>query len=291
MADLTSCLELKRDLLLAPYTTFGIGGPAKYAVIVRTASEMEELLNWARLGGERTLIIGRGSNLLLDQRGFDGLAIINRMEWCRAVSTQIEVGAGYSFALLGVRAARSGFSGLEFAAGIPGSVGGAVFMNAGAGGQETAQHLADVEVLTLAGDRMRLAREELNFSYRTSPFQTDGSIVLSATFQLKPSDRARDEQLISLRNRSASQPLQEKSAGCIFRNPPGRAAGKIIDECGLKGRMIGGAQVSYKHGNFIVNSGAATSSDVLSLIAHLKEEVLRLSGIFLEEEVRYIPYC
>ena len=199
------------------------------------------------------------------------------------------MGSGHSFSLLGVQTARKGLSGLEFASGIPASVGGAIFMNAGATGRETCESLHSVLYLHENGTQVDYQREELIFSYRTSPFQTMKGVILAARFLLRPSLTARQSQLKIIETRIRTQPYKDKSIGCIFRNPSKEiTAGALIDRCGLKGTLFGGAQVSQTHANFIVNKGAATSHDVLALIQHIQRHVFEQTGIHLEPEVRLV---
>lgn len=275
-------LKLQQNRSLFEFSTFGIGGRARLFTEVSTIEEMEEALSL----GHPYLIIGKGSNCLFSDQGFDGLAILNKIDFCEWKEGEVSVGSGYSFSLLGVQAARKGFSGLEFASGIPATVGGAVFMNAGANGKETCESLKSV--LYFDGKRQEFSREELAFSYRTSPFQKMKGAILSATFALTPDTLARQNQLKIVDYRMKTQPLKEKSAGCIFRNPPGASAGMLIEKSGLKGTSIGGAKVSEIHANFIVNTGKATSSEVLQLIQLVQEKVLEQTGISLESEIRLI---
>ena len=266
----------------------GVGGGAEYFVEVKSSSEMREALLWAKAHKIRPFILGKGSNLLFDDAGFAGLVILNQIAHFEQKGALFRVGAGYSFARLGIQTARLGFAGLEFACGVPGSVGGAVFMNAGAGGQETQEVLEEVEVVTFEGESKRLSRGDLPFSYRTSPFQKGGMAIVSATFRLREAEEARSEQLSYLSHRQKTQPLTDKSSGCIFRNPEGEAAGALIERCGLKGVSVGRATVSILHGNFIVNEGGATCEEVRQLIERVKGEVKKRAGVDLREEVRYI---
>lgn len=288
---MTMSNEPQENKLLSSLTTFGIGGPAKYFFAVRTAEELRTALAFCRESRQRYLILGKGSNCLFDDRGFNGVIIANRIEYLHRPSPSVfHAGAGYSFSLLGTQTARQGYSGLEFASGIPGSVGGAVFMNAGANGRETCESLQSVEFMTEAGELLQLQRSDLSFSYRTSCFQSMPGAIISASFQLDPIPAAREKQLKIIEYRKKTQPYGDKSAGCVFRNPECSAAGALIDQSGLKGLCIGGAQVSPIHANFIVNANHATAADVLALMEKIKEEVKQKTGIELESEVRWIPY-
>ncbi len=277
-------LLLQKNRFLSEFSTFGIGGPIRFFVEVSSVEEMEAAVSinipkW---------ILGKGSNCLFSEKGFDGLVILNKIDFCTWQETQVSVGSGYSFSLLGVQSARKGLSGLEFASGIPASVGGAIFMNAGANGQETCDTLQSV--VYYDQKREILQRKDLQFSYRTSPFQKMGGVILAATFNLTPKQTARALQLQIIDRRMHTQPLQEKSAGCVFRNPPGQSAGALIDRCGLKGATVGFAKVSEKHANFIINTGGARASDVLALIALVQQKVLEQTGIHLEPEIRVMDH-
>lgn len=283
--------HFKQDQLLSKLTTFGIGGYARYFVEVRTIHDMQEILQFCHHQNLPFFILGKGSNLLFDDRGFNGVVIANRIDFFTQPEESIfHVGAGYSFSLLGSQTARKGWSGLEFASGIPGSVGGAIFMNAGANGHEACECLLSVDFISNEGELQHLPREALSFSYRTSPFQSMKGAIVGATFKLAPLQSARQKQLEIIQYRTKTQPYSEKSAGCIFRNPVCQAAGALIDNANLKGQAIGGAKVSDKHANFIVNTGTATSQDVLTLIRLVQEKVKEQTGTDLESEVRYIPY-
>lgn len=275
-------LQFQKNRFLSEFSTFGIGGPIRDFVEVSTVEEMEEAFQC----NVPKLIVGKGSNCLFDDRGFDGLVIQNKIDFCHWGENEVIVGSGYSFSLLGVQTARKGLSGLEFASGIPATVGGAVYMNAGANGRETCDSLKSV--LYFDGARHEYPRGELTFAYRTSPFQRMNGVILSATFSLQLQPAARKSQLQIVDYRMKTQPLKEKSAGCIFRNPPGHSAGALIDQCGLKGTSVGGAKVSEIHANFIVNHASATARDVKELIHLVQEKVFQQTGVNLEPEVRMI---
>jgi UDP-N-acetylmuramate dehydrogenase len=274
-------LQFQNSRNLSEFSTFGIGGPIRFFVEVSSIEEMEEAY---RLDLPK-MIIGKGSNCLFEDRGFDGLVILNKIDFCIWHDSEVTAGSGYPFSLLGVRTARKRLSGLEFASGIPATVGGAVFMNAGANGWETCDSLKSV--LFFDGKQRReIIKSELSFGYRISPFQKMDGVILSATFSLKPFAGARKSQLQIVENRMKTQPLKEKSIGCIFRNPTGKSAGALIDQCGLKGMAVGGAKVSEMHANFIINYAKASSSDVKKLIRLVQEKVLEQTGVYLEPEIR-----
>lgn len=283
--------HLEVNYPLKNLSTFGIGGPAKYFTTVTTSNEMSEILRFCKQENMPYLILGKGSNCLFDDRGYNGLVVLNKIDFIDQVGeTLFRVGAGYSFSLLGVQTARKGLSGLEFASGIPGSVGGAVFMNAGANGNETKQTLISVDFINEQGELITFNAKELSFSYRHSPFQNMRGAITSASFQLKSNPDARQKQIEIVNYRKKSQPLKDMSAGCIFRNPQSGHAGALIDQCGLKGLSVGDAKVSEIHANFIVNRENATAQDVLRLIEHIKEQVKEKTGFTIEPEIRCIPF-
>ena len=291
MQVIAPSVELKQGKLLKDICTFGIGGPAQLYVEVRTYEEMQNALIYCQENNLPFFILGRGSNCLFDDRGFAGMIIHNKIDFKEEKPDGVfHVGGGYNFSLLGSQTARSGWSGLEFASGIPGSVGGAVFMNAGANGKETCESLVSVDFMRPNGGFQVMKKEDLQFSYRTSSFQTLRGAIVGATFALTASPEARQRQIEIITYRKNSQPYGDKSAGCIFRNPNCGHAGALIDKSGLKGKIIGGAKVSEMHANFIVNADNAQAKDVLELIEHIKKHVKDHSGIDLESEVRCIPY-
>jgi len=282
--------KYEKDKLLAPYSTFGIGGAAHLFCTVTTVEEMQNVLVDCERQKMPFLIIGKGSNCLFDDRGFNGCVILNKISFVHFDYPHVHVGAGYSFSLLGVQTARSGWRGLEFASGIPGSVGGAVYMNAGASGNETERYLSEVHFVDETGTLMIYPRQELTFGYRSSCFQQRKGAIVAATFTLEPFAEARAKQLSILSYRTRTQPYGEKSAGCVFRNPTGASAGALIEQSGLKGTRIGGAEVSTVHANFIVNKEQAKAEDVLALADHVRGIVKDKTGCDLELEIRLIPY-
>jgi UDP-N-acetylmuramate dehydrogenase len=277
---------------LSALTTLGIGGKAKYFISINQIEEMRQLIHFCHTEQLPYFILGKGSNCLFDDQGFDGLVISNRIDFIHyPAKDEVYVGAGYSFSLLGTQTARLGLSGLEFASGIPASVGGAVYMNAGANGRETCQSLHVVDFITEEGEYIQIPSTALDFSYRYSAFQKRRGAIVAASFKLTPSIAAREKQLEIIHYRKKTQPYKDKSAGCVFRNPaPTVSAGALIDQSGLKGKAYGGAQVSLMHANFLINAGGATAKDLLNLIELIKKEVKAHAGIELENEVRCIPY-
>ena len=286
-------LQFQQGRSLKEFSTFGIGGPIRLFAEISSIEEMEEVFcRYVQVEKIPFLIVGKGSNCLFDDHGFDGLVLLNKLNHCDWQENQVTVGSGYSFSLLGVQSARKGFSGLEFASGIPATVGGAIFMNAGANGAETCQFLQSVLFLTQEGEKICYQKKDLSFGYRSSSFQQMKGVILSATFLLEKSYEARGTQLKILDYRMRTQPYKEKSVGCVFRNPSSKMpAGLLIERCGLKGLQVGGAKVSEVHANFIVNADQATAKEVLELIEVIKIRVFEQTGVYLEPEIRVIGHA
>ncbi len=276
---------------LGPLCTLSIGGPARYLVEIRSVPEMQAVIKHCTKMQLPYFILGKGSNCLFSDQGFNGVVIVNKINFLQNPAPSLfHVGSGYSFSRLGVQTARLGWGGLEFASGIPATVGGAIFMNAGANGCETCDTVLTVDYIDENGELHTLKQEEMQFSYRNSIFQRLPGAIVTATFQLKPTQLARQRQLDIIAYRKATQPYNQKSAGCIFRNPHEGHAGKLIEECGLKGTHIGDAEVSMLHANFLINKGSATAQELLTLIEHVKQKVKQISGIELQSEICLIPY-
>ncbi len=290
MATVCFPFSVRKGIWLSRYSTFRIGGPARYFKEIQTVKEAQEVLPYLHKQNIPFIVIGKGSNCLFDDQGFDGFVVYNNIQGKEFLSeTLVKVYSGTSFAALGKTLVSSGYSGLEFAVGIPGSVGGAIFMNAGIGKQDVSSVLVEVEVITPEGEILSYPKEELDLGYRTSKFHTSQEFILSATFALTKDPLAMYRMKELLNHRLTTQPYQHPSLGCIFRNPPGSSAGALIDRAGLKGLSIGGAQISEKHGNFIINTGKATSGEVKELIQVIRGKMLSL-GVELKEEIRSIPY-
>lgn len=284
-------VQIREYIPLIPYSTFRIGGKARFFAEAHSIEQMQELFCFAKKLSIPLCVIGKGSNTLFDDRGYSGIIIINKMKKRGFNENSLYVEGGYSFSRLAQEMIKLGFSGLEFATGIPGSVGGAVYMNAGAHGCATEDVLESIHFLHSSGKIEQWDRKDLQFGYRYSSLQKLFGSILAATFTLCKQDiNSMELQKRNIRQRILSQPYKEKSCGCIFRNPPGITAGKIIDMCGLKGISIGNAAVSTIHANFIINRGSATSSDVLQLIQLIQSCALTRFDCRLELEIRYVPY-
>lgn len=276
---------------LSAYSTFRVGGAAAILVRPSSADELVFAVESAKRAGVRAVVVGNGSNLLFADAGFDGAVIVTTDMSCVNINgNRITADCGVSFTRLAMLARDAGLSGLEFAYGIPGTVGGAVFMNAGAYGGETSQVLLESRVYD--GTSVKTYdRDAHKLSYRHSAFaENDGLIVLESTFELIPGDRAEISEKMSsfMAARREKQPLEFPSAGSTFKRPPNNFAGKLIEESGLKGFTVGGAQVSEKHAGFVINRGGATAEDILELISHVRDTVLKDHDILLECEIKYV---
>lgn len=287
-------LGLRREVSLADFTTWKVGGRAQWFAEPDSATQLQALLAWAQAGGLSSRVIGAGSNLLVSDAGLEGLTVCNR----HLQGAELDPGEGLIEALAGEpvptlarRAARAGLAGLEWAVGIPGTVGGAVVMNAGAQGGCSAEVLESITVVnpTAPGEPFTLPASALAFAYRHSRLQHEPLVVLSARFRLSP---GHDPAVVSrrtsanLHSRTSTQPYQQPSCGSVFRNPEPHKAGQLIEALGLKGLSIGGAQVSPIHANFIVNTGAATAAEIDQLIGEVQRRVEAAHGLQLHPEVK-----
>ena len=284
-------LELRLKEPMAKHTSFRIGGAAEVMAFPKDRLELADVLKASDLLDCKCAILGAGTNVLAPDEGISGLVIclkdaLTGME--RLSETRIRVMAGVTMSRAAVFAANLGLSGLEFAHGIPGSVGGGVYMNAGAYGGEICQVCDRVEVMDRKGNTRWLSKEEMDFSYRHSVLETTDDIVICAEFSLSPAQpetiMARMKELIG--KRSASQPLDLPSAGSAFKRPAGGYAAALIEQAGLKGFRVGNAGISEKHAGFAVNLGGATAGDVKELLQTVSDKVFEQSGIRLEPEIR-----
>ena len=278
---------------LSRHTSFRIGGPAAVMAFPKTTEELKQLLQGAAAAGAQPYILGAGTNILAPDEGLDALVICLKDALCgiRLLDeARIEAYAGESMAKAAVFAKNHALTGLEFVHGIPGTLGGGVYMNAGAYGGELCQVLREATVLTPEGEVKTLPAEELELGYRTSCVQKNGYIVLEAVLQLQPGNaddiRAVMDALAS--KRREKQPLEYPSAGSTFKRPEGHFAGRLIQDAGLRGFRVGGAQVSEKHCGFVINRDHATSADILSLCRQVQEKVKAQFGVKLELEVKLL---
>lgn len=274
------------------YTTFRVGGPADYLVTPSTPEEIIQVMQIASSAGCPYYVIGNGSNLLVRDKGFRGLIIVigEAMSNITLEGTRITAGAGALLSRIGVVAARNTLAGFEFASGIPGSLGGACVMNAGAYGGEMKDVLYQVKAINPRGEIEVFSLEEMELTYRHSFFSGKEYIIVEATVELQLGDQEAIDALMAdlAYRRQSKQPLEFPSAGSTFKRPEGHFAGKLIEDSGLKGMGVGGACVSDKHTGFIINKGGATASDVLATIEMVVNTVNTKQGIVLEPEVRII---
>ena len=284
-------IELSFNEPMSKHTSFRIGGPVEVMAFPKSAEELSKILKTSALLDCKPVILGAGTNVLAPDDGISGLVIclkdcLDGME--KASQTAIRVMAGVTMTRAAVFAANLGLSGLEFAHGIPGTVGGGVYMNAGAYGGEICQVCKSVDVMDFSGNIRTFSNEEMGFSYRHSVLEDEPGIVIAAEFELEeePSEQIRDKMKELMAKRSASQPLDKPSAGSAFKRPVGGYAAALIDQAGLKGFSVGGAAISEKHAGFAVNLGDATAEDVKHLLKQVSDIVFERSGIRLEPEVR-----
>jgi len=284
---------VRENVTLAPYTTMRTGGPAALFAEPRNAQQLAHVHQWAQEKGLSLLILGNGSNLLIADSGFDGLVIhLGRaLSEVSVFANTLTAQAGASLAAAARAAAQASLTGLEFAAGIPGSIGGAVCMNAGAYGGEIAQVIVSARVLTPEGVRT-VSKDELSLGYRSSAVMQNGWVVLEATFELAPGspDEIKATMADLAARRREKQPLQYPSCGSFFKRPVGYYAGALIEQAGLKGYRVGDAQVSEMHAGFVINRGHATSSEIYRLMQEVQCRVQAQFGVTLEPEVRLIGH-
>ncbi len=279
------------------HTSFKIGGPAAALCVPKDRRQLRELVGFVQREGVDSWYIGNGSNLLVSDEGLNGVAILLDSGFDGEIEvdgTVLLAPAGKKLSAVCAAACAAGLTGLEFAYGIPGSVGGAVYMNAGAYGGEMKDRLLWVEYLAPTGEIVRLEQEQLSLSYRHSRFMEEGmqgSCIVRAAFGLQRGEKAaiQSEMDRILNQRRQKQPLEYPSAGSTFKRPQGAFAAQLIDKCGLKGFTVGGAQVSEKHAGFVINTGKATCADVLELTRQVRECVQEKTGYLLELEVRQLP--
>lgn len=284
-------MEVRINEPMKVHTSFRAGGPAAWYAEPETADELGALVSLCRKAGMPWYILGNGSNLLVSDRGYPGLMIgTGRFDRLETEGEILRAGAGVLLSRAASMALKCGLTGLEFAAGIPGTVGGACVMNAGAYGSETKDVLLSATVLTPEGQVRRIPAEELGLGYRTSCIPGNGYVVLEAEYALTGGEpeaiKARMDELFA--KRREKQPLEYPSAGSTFKRPQGHFAGQLIQEAGLKGFSLGGAAVSEKHAGFVINRNGATASEIYELCMEVKRRVLEQSGVELELEVKLL---
>jgi UDP-N-acetylmuramate dehydrogenase len=287
-------LKIRPQVSLANFTTWKVGGLAEWLVEPTDLTQTQAAIAWAKERQLPVTFLGAGSNLLISDRGLPGLIVATRhLRWMETEfdreQCQIKVGAGKMIGSLAWQAARKGWTGLEWAAGIPGTVGGAVVMNAGAHGSSMQDVLITTRVLNVNGESIDMPQSALEFSYRHSNLQGSESLVVSATIQLQAAENAAavvSKTQNDLERRHSTQPYDRPSCGSVFRNPLPQFSAKLIEDAGLKGYSIGGAEVSQLHANFIINRGDATATDIFQLIGHVKKQVHQRWNVNLETEVK-----
>ena len=290
-------VELRADEPMSRHTTFRIGGPAALMALPKSVSEAKTVLRAAHELGVEPFFLGNGSNLLVADEGYPGFVMklsgrysVDELNRVWEANRLLMTGGAVLLSSLSGCALGRNLTGLEFAGGIPGSVGGAVTMNAGAYGGEMAQVLEEVDFLDEVGEICTLPVLECGLGYRRSIFSNRKCLILRARFRLEPGDpaavKARMDELAA--KRREKQPLEYPSAGSMFKRPPGHFAAALIEQCGLKGLAVGGAQVSEKHAGFVVNRGGAACADVLELVRQVREQVFRQTGVELEMEVKVL---
>ena len=274
------------------HTTFRVGGPAECFVTVDTTEQLKKVLTYLQLTGWEYFLLGNGSNLVVGDKGYRGVVITLGGDFVKVerIGQRIRAGAGALMGSVAQEALRGSLTGFEFAAGIPGTIGGGVRMNAGAYGGEMAQVVEEVEVMSADGEVLVLDNATMEFAYRQSAIKDRPYVVLSVVLKL---NQGNSEEILSVmqnlaQQRRDKQPLELPSAGSTFKRPEGQFAGKLIQDAGLRGHRHGGAQISEKHCGFIVNCGGATAADIKELIEETKETVAKSSGIVLEPEVIFL---
>ena len=281
-------IAFSSDEAMSLHTSFKIGGNADIFVCPETEEQLKLVLKAAKENTVPVFILGKGSNLLVSDEGIEGAVVsISCLDAIIADGNEITCGAGAHLSKLCTSALQNSLSGLEFAYGIPGSVGGALYMNAGAYGGEMAGVVKGAYCLNENGESVYISKEDMELGYRTSIFKTNGLIITSVVFALSNGDEAEIKAKMDelMERRKSKQPLEYPSAGSTFKRPEGNFAGTLIEQNGLKGLTVGGAQVSEKHAGFVINVGGATCKDVKELIASIRKTVLENSGVALETEV------
>lgn len=282
--------RIKYEEPMKNHTTFRIGGPAQVYVTPESAEQIQEVVSLCREVDEPLYVIGNGSNILVNDDGIRGvvMALFTQYADYKIEDNMISAQSGISLIRLSALAAEAGLSGLEFASGIPGSLGGGIYMNAGAYGGQMADVVSEVTVLDSDGKVRTLSGSDLGFGYRKSAIQDGSMIVLQAVLKLEYGDRESIRLRINelAESRRQKQPLEYPSAGSTFKRPEGYFAGKLIADAGLKGCSVGGAQVSEKHAGFVINKGGATAKDVIELTDYIRDKIYRENNVTLELEVK-----
>ena len=283
--------QIKINEPMSRHTTFGIGGPADCFLVPKTAEELCVVTKLANKNHIPVFILGGGANLLVRDKGIRGVVIFTgRLHKIEQNGNLLKVSSGVSTAQAAQAAYESGLSGMEFASGIPGTIGGAAYMNAGAYGGEMSKIIVSATTCDARGDLITYDSHDIGYSYRHSLFMENGEVIVDITLSLKPGNRKDIRELMDDLNhrRRTKQPLEKRSAGSTFKRPAGHFVGQMIEELGLKGYAVGDAQVSEKHAGFLINNGHASREDMLHLIHHVQQEVKENYGVDLHSEVQIV---
>ena len=283
-------LEIKENVLLKNLSTFSIGGLAKFYIRIRSDEDFKNAFAFVKAKHLSYFILGNGSNLLFDDKGYEGAILHNKIDYLSIENNRIMAGGGSLLSKISLASAKSNLSGLEYFSAIPASVGGAIFMNAGAEGWSISSFIENVTFMHEDGKIQLFDRNQIKFDYRYSSFKELKGAIIAATFLLQPCDGVEEKRLNYLSKRNKNQPIKTHNAGCVFKNPKDNFAGMLIDKCGLKGKAVGGAKVSELHANFIINEKNASSKDVSELIFLIKKHVKEKYSIDLEEEILLVDY-
>lgn len=287
--------DVKENILLKDYTTFKIGGPAKFLFIAKSTEDIINAIGVAKKSGIPFYLLGSGANVLVSDKGYDGLVIVTKNDAVTIEGDTVYAEAGASIGKLVLTTVNAGLAGIECWAGIPGTVGGSIFGNMGLPAAERGEMSDWIVTVTVLrdGKKIALTNEDCGFSYRHSNFKKGDDVILSATFELEKVnniDEIKESMKAYQKKKLGEQPLELPSSGCTFKNPQGEKAGRLIDEVGLKGKKIGNAQVSEKHANFINNLGGAIAEEIIMLISLIKQKVRDEKHIQLEEEINYVGF-
>ena len=280
------CLEIKKNIILAPYTSFGIGGPAEYFIEAKDSSQIIEAIKWAESKKIPFRILGGGTNILISDKGVKGLVIKLATRNWKLAAGELICDAGCPAHLIAVVTAKKGLSGLHHFAGLPGTVGGALYKNSHWCDHSYSDYLVEAEVLDKNLKKRKIKKTRLNFSYDWSDFQKNDAIIISAKFKLENSNsKDLQKEIQNILKRRLQNHPRERSAGCVFKNISGRSAGRFIEQTGLKGKIIGGAQISVKHANFLINKNNAKASEIMKLIKEAQKRAKNKFNIALEPEI------
>ena len=286
-------VEYLKDEMLSKHTTYKVGGPCKYMVFPKN---VDELIKVCKLIKEKKIdykVLGNGSNVVFSSKEYNGVIInLSKLNEYKLERTVLYASSGCSVPMLALYTVNNGLEGMEFATGFPASVGGAICMNAGCYGSSMSEITKEVTYLDENLDVKTVSNKECHFTYRNSIFKNSKKIVLSATFKLRKGNLEELKKIVNerMQKRIASQPLEKPSAGSVFKNPEGNYAGKLIEDAGLKGKQVGGAKISEKHANFIINEKNATGEDIKKLVSLIKEEIEDRYNIKLETEQEFINF-